>query len=260
MISALGHVQDPTRQELIVLLVETYGYFALTANICGLGQREHIRLGIEFRQSMMPMIKNLPSFGAMFTYEPDEIFVLPLIACFYSYKDHGVSESVEGHCVSLYRALQNDLGSRIRLVDAAANRSTGRAEFSKVQLIKDIKRDVLLLLLQASLFEGDASRQDMMEVLTPLIVRTTKLLMGVSMESTSYGLFWCFLVLGSFLRDAESQSMLVQQMEKIGAQTPSQSKGIKLLRQLWQQGDCSIYGVLGLVEMASTLGMSAFLC
>lgn len=258
--TALQHLDDPDHRELVVLLVESYGYFALVANLASSSCEEHIRLGIEFSTSIMPRIKNMPSFGSMFVYEPEEISLVPLIARFSKQTQKDPSAAVGQQYWSIYTTLQNSIRSREPLLESLECDPAGLASLSKAQFIKDVKTNSLLILLQASLYQCYEGPVETAELLRPLVNRTIQLLRLVQASDRDYGLFWCFMVVGSFLRDQETQKSLIEQLEMIQARTPSQKKGIHLLRCLWRHSGRKAYGLVGLEDLARELGINSFIC
>lgn len=255
---ALDYLHDPEHQEFAVLLIESYGYFSLIANLSGSIHEDNIRLGLEFSTSIMPLIKDLPSFGSMFTYEPECLCLTPLIARLYRYRRSRASLPMDQLYWGLYNTLQNSI-----CWDPPFNASVegeGQMLANKESLVKDMKTNALLIFLQASCCQEDATSDDIAILLQPLIDRVMVLMTQIQATDAHYGVCWCYLIIGSHLQDKEAQEFLIRHLEMIQSRMPMQTKATELLRYLWEDPDPAAFGVVGLEKVAMLHGASSFLC
>lgn len=257
---ALKDLKDPEHQQLVVLLVESYGYFALLSNIRGSADEDSIRLGLEFSTSILPLIKDLPTFGAMFTFEPECLSMAPLIAQMSRYEDNEAAESRDECYQSLYQTLRKNV--RVSELWRAGPGSLNDEPVEEVttQLVKHIKTIALLLFLQNTYYRHCKSPTEAREILQPLVDRAVTLLMRLEATGECYGLLWCLLVVGSLVHEKDDQQVLARKFETIQSTMPSKLKGLKLLRWLWDDPDGMEVGLTGLDKVAIAHGVTSFIC
>lgn len=258
MYVALEHVHDPEHQELAVLLIETYGYFSLIANLSGSVNEDNIRLGLEFSTSIMPLIKDSPSFGSMFAYEPEYLCLTPLIARLSRYRRSRAPLPMDQFYCALYDTLQNSLYWESPFDDS--DEVVAQMVANKELLIKDLKTNALLVFLQTSFYRNDGSSIDVATLLQPLIDRAMFLLAHIEATDNDYGLCWCYIVLASHVRDKKDQELALQRMGEIQSYMPMQKRALELLQSLWDDPDPSAFGLVGVEKITMLHGANSFIC
>ena len=254
---ALENLRNPEDHELAVFLVESYGYFALLSTVRSSVDDDSIRRGLEFSTSILPLIKDLPSFGAMFAFEPGCLSMAPSIARLSQYQDVEAKETKDESYQSLYQKLRANIRSS-EPWNVVLGEYTARD--MAVQLVKHVKTHALLIFLQATYYRHSKTPADTMEILQPLVDRAVTLLLRVQFIDECYGLLWCFLVVGSFVHDQNDQEALARQYEAIQSTMPVKYKGLKLLRWLWDEPDDREIGLAGLEKVAAEHGVTSFIC
>ena len=240
-----------------MLLIENYGFFSLIANLSGSTHEDNIRLGLEYSTSIMPLIKDLPSFGSMFTYEPECLCLAPLIARMSRYRRSRAPLPMDQLYWGLHNTLQNSIcwGSPFHPSDEIETRVP-----SKELLVKDLKTIALLIFLQASCHQNDEHSVDIEVLLQPLIDHAMVLMTHIQATDSHYGICWCYMVIGSHLQDKEAQGFMIRHLEMIQSRMPMQTKATELLRYLWEDADPAAFGVVGLEKVAMLHGTSSFVC
>lgn len=135
----------------------------------------------------------------------------------------------------LYNTLQNSI-----CWDPPFNASVegeGQMLANKESLVKDMKTNALLIFLQASCCQEDATSDDIVILLQPLIDRVMVLMTQIQATDAHYGVCWCYLIIGSHLQDKEAQEFLIRHLEMIQSRMPMQTKATELLRYLWEDPD-----------------------
>lgn len=255
---ALEYLHDPEHEDLAVLLIESYGYFSLIANLIGSIHEDNIRLGLEFSTSIMPLIKDLPSFGSMFTYEPEWLCLTPLIARLYRYRRSRASLPMDQLYWALHSTLQNSICWESPF--DASDEVEAQMNANKELLVKDVKTNALLIFLQASCYRNNENSVEVAALLQPLIERSMALMAHIQATDAHYGVCWCYIVIGSHLQDKKAQDFIIKHLEMIQSRMPMQKRASELLRYLWDDPDPAAFGVVGLEKVAMLHGASSFLC
>lgn len=239
-----------------MLLIESYGYFSLIANLSGSVSDENIRLGLEFSTSIMPLIKDLPTFGAMFAYEPEFLCLTPLIARLSRYRKSRASLPMDQFYSALYDTLQNSLYWKSPL-DCSTD-VVVQMVADKELLIKDLKTQALLIFLQASFYRHDGSSAAMATVLQPLIDDAMFLVTHIEATDADYGLCWPYIVIGSHLQDKAAQELILRRIDEIQSHMPMQKSIRELFQALWD--DPSAFGLGGVEKITMLHGANSFIC
>jgi hypothetical protein len=238
------------------MLIESYGFFSLIANLSGSVNDENIRLGLEFSTSVLPLIKEFPSFGSMFAYEPEYLCLTPIIARLSRHRKSRAALPLDQLYSALFHTLQNSLYWEFPLSDS----SEVLAEMVKHKelLIKDVKTQALLIVLEASFYRDDGTSADLATVLQPLIEHAMFLVTHIEATDADYGLCWSYIVIGSHLRDEQAQEMIIRRIEQIQSHMPMQKSIRELFRCLWD--DPFAFGLVGVDKITMLRGANSFIC
>ena len=247
---ALEYLEEPDQRDFVVFLVENYSYFVMTSNLRASPQEDNVLRGFELTSSMLPLVKEYPSFGSMFAFEPESFTLIPQIAELFG---NGVDAQ---HRTTTYTAL---LGMISHEQSECTSELLKCSFLDTRQLVIAIKINTLLMFLHASLYEDDLTSVSMMELLQPLVDHTMMLLTHVEETEACYGLFWSILVTGSYIQDRDKQVLLVRQLETNQSRMSLMRKGVDLLQWLWKDEHNS-FGLTGLERVAARRGVEVCIC
>lgn len=248
-------VQDldvAANRDLSVFLLESHGYFATMATLCGEeDERVHV-MAIDFCEITLPQIHKRTAFGAMFAYDPLAIIYFPRLLQLASNTHDGYLRLEDRHELPRLRKVISSAGHAPLVALGATEPSMSSQDTAIVSF-----KAAVLNLKADNLLNPDLDPAS----LEPLIVKAMGLLqLFQNATDTSYGLLPYLVLLGSYLQDPLPQRLLISYFKSFTSEMPLQQRGIDLLEWLWADTSNALLGPEALKRTAKAHGVSAFLC
>lgn len=257
----MKHLHEPDHHHLVVFLVEHYGYFILIANLRGSLLDENIKLAHEFSASILPLLKDSSSFGSILSYEPESFYLIPQIAQLALHRTQSTYLLNNRPLQDVYETLLDNINCERGVAGYSCDTQPSEvASWDEKQLAVALKINILLMYLHASYYEHEKSLVWISAILQPLIDCTMTLLPHIEEIEACYGLFWSFLVMGSYIRDKDKQDLLILQLKTNQSKMAFMKRGIELLRWLWNEDENVNFGLTGLERVANTHGVDLCIC
>lgn len=252
LVQATSRDLDGADRDLAVFVLETHGYFALMAILCGEEGHDLEEMTDHFCQKTLPLIRGYSSFGSMLAYDPVAITHIPRL-------------------LQLVRACRTALVSdhpQTKLLDLrdtiAASGCTplvnhdGGIESLDKEEEAIISFKAAVLSLHADSLMGSLCGQSSLHAHVENALRFLPKFQEAI--GSSYGLLTYLLLFGSYLQDPAQRQLLSSYTRSFTSFMPLQQRGIDLLEWLWQDVPSAGLGVEALRTTARRHGVSAYLC
>jgi hypothetical protein len=249
---ALAALSEPEDQDLAVFLLESHGYFAIMAMLCGEEDTDIGAMAFDFYRRTLPRIRRFPAFGSMFAYEPETIVYIPQLLQT-EHKAHSERLSLAERTGRLAMRPHVPRPGPAPLIDG-----TDVDDVSSKQKAAIVSFKAAVLNLHAdSLLDPILTAIS----LEPQVVKAMEHLRLLQQATeTCYGLVPYLILLGSYLREPHAQRTLHSYLQSFTSEMPLQQRATELLEWHWAEADTVLIGPQAIRRTAVAHGVSAYLC
>jgi hypothetical protein len=248
---ALSALSDPEEHDLAVFLLESHGYFAIMAILCGEEDNNVRAMAIDFCRHTLSRIRKSPAFGTMFAYEPQAIvYTSQLLQILHDHRGEQLSPAQK---TELQAMRQN-----ISMGQSPLTNGTDEDNKPDKQKVTIVCFKAAVLTLHADSLLGPTLTANSLQ---PQIATAMGLLQLLHKATdTCYGLVPYLMSLGSYVQEPAAQQRLHAYLKSFTSEMPLQQRAVQLLEWHWADATDTLVGPRAIQMTAMTHSVSAYLC